>query len=89
MVNFDSEFFSLVFPGLQAPQKINAQNSRPNLSALLSNVTFSNPFFNADFLLTGETKIHCDIGHDASIIGMIASAMPRCGELRSCNDALG
>ena len=34
-----------------------AQNSRPELSALLSNFTFLNPkFIHGDFLLTGETK---------------------------------
>ena len=43
MTNFDSEFFGLVFPGLQATQKIHAQNSRPELSAFLSNLTFLNP----------------------------------------------
>ena len=57
MANFDSEFFGLVFPGLQATQKIHAQNSRPELSAFLSNFTFSNPkFIHGDFLLTGETE---------------------------------
>ena len=58
MANFDSEFFGLVFPGLQATQKIHAQNSRPELSAFLSNFTFLNlKFIHADFMLTGETKI--------------------------------
>ena len=58
MANFDSEFFGLVFPGLQATQKIHAQNSRPELSAFLSDFTFLNPkFIHGDFLLTGETKI--------------------------------
>ena len=57
MANFDSEFLGLVFPGYQATQKIHAQNSRPELSAFLSNFTFSNPkFIHGDFLLTGETK---------------------------------
>ena len=57
MANFDSEFFSLVFPGFQATQKIHAQNSRPELSAFLSNFTFLNPkYIHGDFLLTGETK---------------------------------
>ena len=57
MANFDSEFFGLVFPGLQATQKIHAQNSRPELSAFLSNFTFLNPkFIHGDFLLTGETN---------------------------------
>ena len=57
MANFDSEFFGLVFPGFQATQKIHAQNSRPELSASLSNFTFLNPkFIHGDFLLTGETK---------------------------------
>ena len=54
MANFDSEFFGLVFPGFQATQKIHAQNSRPELSAFLSNFTFLNPkFIHGDFLLTG------------------------------------
>ena len=57
MANLDSEFFGLVFPGLQATQKIHAHNSRPELSACLSNFTFSNPkFIHGDFLLMGETK---------------------------------
>ena len=55
--NFDGEFFGLVFPGFQATQKIQAQNSHPELSAFLSNVTFLNPkFIHGDFLLTGETN---------------------------------
>ena len=55
--NFDCEFFGLVFPGFQATQKIHAQNSRPELSAFLSNFTFLNPkFIHGDFLLAGETK---------------------------------
>ena len=58
MANFDSEIFGLVFPGLQATQKIHAQNSRPELSAFLSNFAFLNPkFIHGDFLLTGETNI--------------------------------
>ena len=57
MANFDSEFFGLVFPGFQATQKIQAQNSRPELSAFLSNFTFLNPkFIHGDFLLTGATN---------------------------------
>ena len=57
MANFDSEFFGLVFPGFQATQKIHAQNSRPELSAFLSNFTFLNTkFIHGDFLLTGETN---------------------------------
>ena len=57
MANFDSEFFGLVFPGFQATQKIHAQNSRPELSAFLSNFTFLNPkFIHGDFLHTGETN---------------------------------
>ena len=60
MANFDSEFLGLVFPGFQATQKIHAQNSRPEMSAFLSNFTFLNPkFIHGDFLLTGETKIYC------------------------------
>ena len=57
MANFGSEFFGLVFPGFQATQKIHAQNSRPELSAFLSNFTFLNPkFIHGDFLLTRETS---------------------------------
>ena len=57
MANFDSEFFGLVFPGLQATQKIHTQSSRPELSTFLSNFTFLNPkFIHGDFLLTGETN---------------------------------
>ena len=40
MANFDSEYFGLVFPGFQATPKVHAQNSRPELSAFLSNFTF-------------------------------------------------
>ena len=43
MANFDSEFFGLVFPVLQATQKIHAQNSRSELPAFLPNFTFLNP----------------------------------------------
>ena len=58
MANFDSEFVGLVFQGFQATQKIHTQNSRPELSAFLSNFTFLNPkFIHGDFLLTGETNI--------------------------------
>ena len=57
MANFDSKVFGLVFPGFQATQKIHAQNSRPELSALLSNFAFLNPkVIHGDFLLTGETN---------------------------------
>ena len=60
MANFDSEFFGLVFPGFQATPKIHAQNSRPELSAFLSNFTFLNPkFIHGDFLLTGEGQNFC------------------------------
>ena len=80
MANFDSEFFGLVFPGFQATQKIHALNSRPELSAFLSNFTFLNPeFIHGDFLLTGETKkcFHADfllggdqqMGHMKSVGG--------------------
>ena len=54
MAKFDSEFFSLVFPRFQATQKIHAQNSRPELSAFLSDFTFLNPkFIHGDFLAYG------------------------------------
>ena len=43
MANFDSEFIGLVFPGFQAAQKIHSQNSRPELSAFLSNFYFVEP----------------------------------------------
>ena len=57
MANLDSEIFGLVFPGFQVTQKIHAQNSRPELSAFLSNFTFLNPkFIHGDFLLKGEIK---------------------------------
>ena len=57
MANCDSEFFGLVFPGFQATPKIHAQNSRPELSAFLSNFTFSDPkFIHGDFLLMGKTE---------------------------------
>ena len=59
MANFDSDFFSLVFPGFQATRKIHAQNSRPELSAFLSNFTFSNPiFFSRRFSAYWEIKEH-------------------------------
>ena len=70
MANFDSEFFGLVFPGLQATQKIHAQNSRPELSAFLSNFTFLNPkFIHGDFLLTGETNISARFSFSFSSFG--------------------
>ena len=79
--NFDSEFcykfFSRVFPGLQAPQKIYAQNSRTKLSAFLSNFTCLDPiFFQADFLLTGETNkyITCVFAEITSL-GMLFAEM--------------
>ena len=58
MANFDGGFFGLVFSqGFRPPKKIHAQNSRPELSAFLSNFTFLNPkSIHGDFLLTGETK---------------------------------
>ena len=55
MANFDCKIVGLVFLGLQATQKIHALNSRPELSAFLSNFTFLNPkFIHGDFLLTGR-----------------------------------
>ena len=54
--NFDSEFFGLVFPGFQATQKIHAQNSRPELLAVLSNFHFLEPkiLFTAILCLRGR-----------------------------------
>ena len=41
------------------------KSSLPNLSAFLSNFTFSNPkCSHADFLLTGETKILFGVGKE-------------------------
>ena len=69
--NFDSELFGLRFPGFQATQKIHAQNSRPELSAVLSNFTFWNPkFIHGDFLLTGETnKYKLQVRNGQSTVG--------------------
>ena len=60
-MNFDCDFLSAIFSALffkslsPPPPKI---KSRPDLSASLSNFTFSNPtFIHADFLLTRETNI--------------------------------
>ena len=52
--NFAREFFSLVkFSRVQAPPK----NSRPKLSAFLSDFGFSNPsLFHADFLRKGRPR---------------------------------
>ena len=62
-VNFDGEFISANFPALfffrefKFSTKNSAQNSRPELSAFLSNFIFSNPkCFHADFLLTNKTN---------------------------------
>ena len=41
--NFSCEFFGLVSPGFQAPQKNSPPNSRAKLSALLSNFRFLSP----------------------------------------------
>ena len=46
----------------------------------LQKFTFGMPCIFTAFCALIE-DIHCDVGHDASII---AIAMPRCGELRSC-----
>ena len=51
-VNFDGDsanFSVLLFQGFRPPQKIHAQNSRPNVSAFLSNFAFSKPFFSCRF----------------------------------------
>ena len=54
-----ANFSALFFQGFRSPKKIHAQNSRPELSAFLSNFTFLNPkFIHGDFLLTGETKTY-------------------------------
>ena len=67
MANFDSEFFGLVFPGLQATQKIHAQNSRPELSAFLSNFTFLNPnLFTAIFCFRGRPTLEWGGSKDPS-----------------------
>ena len=51
---FDSEFFGLGFAGFRPPKKMHAQNSRPELSAFLSNFTFLNPkFIHSDFSAYG------------------------------------
>ena len=58
MANLFRDFFGLVFLAFQAPQKLHAQNIRPELSAFLSNFTFSDiKMFHADFLLTGDINI--------------------------------
>ena len=76
MANFDSEIFGLVFPGFQGTQKIHAQNSRPELSAFLSNFTFLNPkLIHGDFLLTGETNISEQTSERAK-----GAAKASCGE---------
>ena len=54
--NFDRKFFCLVFQGCRPTQTIHAQNPCPNMSAFLSNFTFTNPKISSDFLLMGETK---------------------------------
>ena len=60
--NFDGEIFQRIFrpcfSRVSGPsQNIHAQNSRPKLSAFLSNFTFWNAkCIHADFLLTGETN---------------------------------
>ena len=57
MANFDSDFFGLVFPWFQATQKIHAQNSRPELSAFLSNFTFFEPkIYSRRFSAYGEDQ---------------------------------
>ena len=58
MANLIANFSALFFKGFRPPQKIHAQNSRPELSAFISNFTFLNPkFIHGKFLLTGETNI--------------------------------
>ena len=53
-----AKFSALFFQGFRPTRKIHAQNSRPELSAFLSNFTFSNPkFIHGDFLLAVETNI--------------------------------
>ena len=80
MANFDSEFFGLVFPGLQATQKIHAQNSRPELSSILSNFTFLNPkFIHGDFLLTGETNTFNFLKEECTNFGVQSKSAPSQG----------
>ena len=53
---FDGDFFPQIFRPYFF-QSFPPPNSRPNVSAFLSNFTFSNPnVFHAGFLLAGETK---------------------------------
>ena len=57
MAKFLCHFFGGCFSRISPPppKKIHAQNSRPELSAFLSNFTFSNPkFIEGDFLLIRE-----------------------------------
>ena len=56
--NFDGEFILRIFRPCFSRGSGPKKNSRPNLSALLSNfIQFLEPkMFYADFLLTGETK---------------------------------
>ena len=59
MANLAGDFSALFFQDFRPPpqKKIHAQTSRPEVSACLSDFTFSNPFFfHADFLLTGRSR---------------------------------
>ena len=73
-----SEFLSKILqqiflpcsPGIQAPEKIHTQISRPKSSAFLSNFTFLNSkSFHTDFLLPGDTKIGREV-FAAKLVGM-------------------
>ena len=61
--NFDGDFFFLqnfrpCFSRASGPHKKIAQNSRPELSAFLSNFTFSSPnFFTPIFCLLGRSSV--------------------------------
>ena len=53
---FDGEFSALFFQDFRPPKHIHAQNSRPELSAFLSNFTFPIFLFTPIFCLLGRSK---------------------------------
>ena len=88
--NFDSEFFGLVFPGLQATQKIHAQNSRPELSAALSNFTFLNPkFIHGDFLPMGGDQDKVGRAHLSYCLRGDERHVPSCEEATATRSRSG